>query len=208
MRPKTKAKNQVCFWCGRPAQYWETSKDRYCCSDTHQQCPTFKMMLKHRETCPLPPSYHILHPVSKIKCYKLLYEMYESRVEGDTRRRMRSSQLLQLSDLQMGTAKCKYCGEKANHFLATFNCCSESARDCPSYHDFISQVMFDKYKNDPGLVDRMSKSSKIAQNKSKVKAAKRKAMKRLHRGNCDECVTFQTNYHNSPVGKPKEKTDD
>ena len=193
--------NQTCIFCGEKSQYYNSEIKRYVCTDPYQNCPTYAIIQKHLLNCPLPEEYHSIYPY-QIKCQGLLYDILNSRKSstGFSLKRLKIKYRIQLRELP-----CKYCGEPAEYFIggsAEIGCCSRYARQCPAYHDYISKIMLKKYEDHPGLRDKMSRSSKIAQNRSSVKEAKSKAMKRLHNENCDECESFRRKYIKK-VGRPK-----
>jgi len=207
LKEKTKAKDAVCFWCGKPAQYWwPMPVYRYSCCAPHTDCEVYQLMMKHKEECPLPDEYHDIKNISKIKCYGMLHVLYSNKV---IQTRYNLDNLKLKYRIQLGKEKCKYCGDTAHHLAGGggdyFPCCNEKTRKCPGYHDYISKIMKQKYIDHPELLDKMSESLKIAQNRPEVKEKKRESMLILHHGDCEPCKEFQTNFkqaHLNRRGKP------
>ena len=96
-------------------------------------------------------------------------------------------------EIKDGLHKCYICGEKANYYLKSGNyCCGERANKCPGFHDHMSKILIESYKNDDERKIKMSDSLKIAQNKPETKRKKSNSMKKLHRTDPE----FQENYKN------------
>jgi len=194
-----KAEGITCFWCGEEAFWWSKKFARYCCSKTYKDCPTYKQMVEHKETCPLPDSYHTIDCITTIKCAGLLHVIYSSK---PTQQRYKLDRLLLRYRIQLGKEPCKYCGEPANFYNGTLACCTAKSYDCPQYHKWVGDRFRQKYIDQPDLIERMSASLKISQNRPSVKAAKSKAMKHLHNDDCDKCEDFRRRYFRK-VGRKK-----
>ena len=192
----------VCGWCGKPNAIWSTIIRGYVCSIPYSECSTYKLIFEHKSTCPLPDSYHSTH-MSKIKCYKLLYEILASRYKAPERIDM--DKLLLRARIQKGEEPCKYCGEPANFYLNySIPCCRARSPQCPSYKKWCGDIHRKSYEDNPEYGKEMSSKMYEVQNRKSVSEKKSIAMIRLHNENCDECITFQKHYHASDKGpKPK-----
>jgi len=199
---KTKTVGVPCNWCGETAEYWIGKPIyRYCCQDEFKKCPGYQLIQKHKETCPLPESYHHDHFISKSKCYQLLYEFYSLRKGGHKGYNLRN--IKKRANIQLGREKCEYCGGVGKYYISNKACCQQYAKDCPGFHDHLSKIHIQKYKDDPTIAERMSATLKVSQNRPEVKEAKSKAMKRLHNEICPECDLFRTRYIKNVGRKPK-----
>ena len=159
-------------------------------------------MKAHSDICPLPDSYHRLNQVIKIKCAGLLYVLYSIKPKQG---QYDLEELKVKYRVQLGNEPCAYCGEPAKHYIKGHSCCMPKAPQCPNYTKVIGDRFRKLYEEKPEWKENMSKSLLISQNKPEVKAAKSAAMIRLHNEQCDECITFQKNYHSSPVGRHKNR---
>lgn len=202
-KQRIKKEDAVCFWCGQKAYWWSKRAARYCCSKVYKDCPTYIKMIEHKESCPLPDSYHTIDSISTIKCAGLLYEIYASKPITII---YKLENLMIRYRIQLGTEPCKYCGEPAKFYKSGLGCCTEKSTDCPNYHKWVGDRFRQKYIDRPELLEKMSAALKISQNRPEVKAAKSKAMKHLHRDDCDKCEDFRRRYFRK-VGRKKKNAE-
>ncbi len=187
---------QLCHFCGKDSIHYNHPIRRYTCKpkEIYKECEAFEIIDHHLRTCKrCKPIYEKQDLCEKYahyhyNCHKLKYLI--KKVKGTE-----TEPLKIRADIEAGIMKCVICGRRAR--FAVFGdrpCCEDRLLKCPGHHDYISKIMKNKFKNDPGLKVRMSKSLKEAQNRPEVKEAKSDAMINLHRGDCDECKEFQHNF--------------
>jgi len=106
-----------------------------------------------------------------------------------------------------GKAKCKYCGEKANYLIHMNSklCCSETAKGCPSYKKYFSDLRKKLYKNNPEYLEFQRNHVKKMGKDKKIQEKKQETMIRLHRGDCEPCKEFQKKYKESHEKRKDEK---
>jgi len=112
------------------------------------------------------------------------------------RETLKNSRLGKLRALvEKGEIKCKYCDEPAKYLSNNYYvCCSKTAKECPGYHNWLSEHMKEKYKNNPELVDEQRRIGKEVHNRPNVIESKSNTMIMLHHGDCEPCKEFQKNY--------------
>jgi len=107
--------------------------------------------------------------------------------------------LLRIS-IEEGTAKCFYCGEKADYIVSHNRaCCVDRAVNCPKHAEVVGPSM--KASFTPERREKMVESGKECQQRPEVKEKKSNSMYLLHNGDdsCGKCVEFQENYKKGRV---------
>ena len=99
-------------------------------------------------------------------------------------------------EIDAGKHTCKYCGEPAKYLVGgTTPSCKPMGRECPYFNDWFSNSRRQMYIDRPDLLEFQRKNVKEINRRPDVVDKKSARMLELHRGDCDECKTFQENYH-------------
>lgn len=112
-----------------------------------------------------------------------------------------------------GKRRCYICGEIATTWLGRYKgedrfCCEPKAKQCPYYHEYMSNIVIKRYEDNPEYLENMREHIKKISSDPAVAEKKREAMLLLHNGECEKCLQFQDNYKNRNTetsGRPKRK---
>jgi hypothetical protein len=189
-------KTYKCIFCGQAAKHHQNHiGSRYTCHENLTDCPEYLRYTNHLRTCSICREIYENLPLKFKYHHKWYKSCYTFRYLVKKIRGLESIPLKHKAMVQRGKARCYMCGQKANFYTTSGHmCCSESSRDCPEYNKTISDRMKLKYKLKPELLQYMSETMKVVQNKEKVRRAKKLKMLHLHNDDCDECKEFQQKF--------------
>lgn len=150
--------------------------------------------------CLKNPAEYYFETVGKWCCSSRIYDCpYFGEKVSKTKkgRSFRSkTKLWKLEQKISHGAQCKYCDSTANYLLTyDIYCCSEKARECPEFNNWLSNKMKQRYIEHPEYREFQRKNIKKINNRPEVIEKKQEKMLALHHGDCEPCKEFQSNYN-------------